>query len=170
MAIQGEGPAPRGSPTGRPDAGRVQSERFRNGMAFRRLIHGHEHVDEAWAEAGGNAQRAALEEFITECVWGMIWSRGVISTKVRSLLTIALLIATHQPRDLMLHMRSAVMRNDCTLEELREVVLHTAPYCGVPAAVDALALTNVLARELEQQRSSPAYAVERRNGHGKGGK
>lgn len=145
-----------------------QSERFRNGMAFRRLIHGAEHVDRAWASARNNEHRAALEEFITDCIWGMIWSRGGLPTKTRSLLTVALLIATHQQRDLMLHMRSAVLRNDCSIDELREVVLHTTAYCGVPAAVEAFGLTDQLAEELRERQEAEGFGVvERRNGNGK---
>lgn len=153
-----------------PDRGqraerRDQSERFRNGMAFRRLIHGADHVDRAWDQARDNEQRAALEEFITECIWGTIWSRNGLPTKTRSLITIALLVATHQGKDLLLHMRSAVLRNDCTLAELREVVLHAAAYCGVPSAVAAFELTDQLAAELATQGSS--YVPEGRHGNGR---
>ena len=141
------------------------SERFKRGMGVRRLVHGHQHVDEAWRATEGDEQRRVLEVLITDCVWGTVWSRKGLPSKVRSLVTIGMLIASHQERDLRLHIRSAVLRNQCSMAEVREVVLHAAPYCGIPAATAAYEATEDVARELaslgpgtypaKRKRSSP---------------
>lgn len=141
------------------------SERFRRGMGIRRLVHGHEHVDAAWQRASGDEQRMALEEFVTECVWGTVWARNGLTSKTRSLLTIGLLIAMSRPGDLRLHIRSAVLNNGCSMAEVREVMIHTAAYCGVAGAVEAFALSDEVAAELNLPGPRP-YTPHRRKASG----
>ena len=103
-------------------------------MRVRREVLGDEYVD--------NAMRAAtdfnkpLQDLVTENCWGEIWTRGTISRKTRSLVTIATLAALKAPLELKLHVRGA-LRNGCTVEEIQEVLLQSTVYCGVPAGVDA---------------------------------
>jgi 4-carboxymuconolactone decarboxylase len=73
----------------------------------------------------------------TEMVWGGAWSRDDLDRRTRSLLTLALLIALSRPGEIALHVRGA-LANGATREEIRAVLLHAMPYCGVPAALDAL--------------------------------
>lgn len=141
------------------------SERFRRGLGIRRLVHGHEHVDSAWQRASGDEQRMALEEFITESVWGTVWARNGLPLKTRSLLTIGLLIAMNRPDDLRLHIRSAVLNNGCSMPEVREVMIHTAAYCGVAGAVDAFTISDEIASELNLSRPCP-YKPRRRKANG----
>jgi 4-carboxymuconolactone decarboxylase len=132
-------------------------------MGLRRLVHGHEHVDRAWQRADSDEQRTALEEFITECVWGTLWARNGLPSKIRSLLTIGLLIAANRPSDLRLHIRSAVLRNGCSMAEIREVMLHTAAYCGIAAAVDGFAMADEIASELATLGAGPFTPRRRRS-------
>jgi 4-carboxymuconolactone decarboxylase len=104
------------------------------GMAVRRQVLGDEHVNRSLASAttfGG-----ALQELIVEYCWGEIWTRPGLDRKTRSLVNIGVLTALRQQHELQLHVRGA-LNNGCTPEEIEEVLLQTAVYCGVPAALDA---------------------------------
>lgn len=137
------------------------SDRFSRGMGLRRLIHGQEHVDDAWLAAKGDEQRRTLETLITESVWGTLWSRNGLPSNVRSLVTIGLLIATRQEKDLRLHIRSALLRNQCTMAEVREVVLQTAAYCGIAVAAQTYELTVEVERDLRELGPGP-YGGQRK--------
>ena len=83
----------------------------------------------------------ALEEVTTEIAWGSIWARPGLSQQTRSLLTIVLLAAQNRPEELEAHLLTAV-RNGCSHEEIREALLHSAAYCGVPTARGAVKLAS----------------------------
>lgn len=101
------------------------------GTKMRRKVLGDAHVDRAKAhESDFNAD---FQDFITRYAWGEIWTRPGINQKTRSLLTIAMLVALNRNEELRLHLRAA-FKNGVTRDEIREVLLHSAIYCGVPAA------------------------------------
>lgn len=77
-----------------------------------------------------------LQELVTEYCWGAVWGREELPRKTRSMLNLAMLSALNRPHELEMHIRGA-LRNGVTREEIREVLLQVAIYCGVPAAVDA---------------------------------
>jgi 4-carboxymuconolactone decarboxylase len=110
------------------------SERAKVGEKLRRQVLGDEYVDEAKRHA--DAFGEPLQKLITEYCWGEVWSREALDKRTRSLVNLAMLTALNRPHELKLHLRGAV-NNGCTTEEIREVLLQTAIYCGVPAAVDA---------------------------------
>jgi 4-carboxymuconolactone decarboxylase len=112
-------------------------DRFAEGLAVRRAVLGAEYVDRALADAGELTR--PLQELVTEYCWGAVWTRPGLSRKVRSLVNVAMLTALNRPHEVKLHLQGAV-RNGCTREEIREVLLQTAIYCGVPAAVDSFRL------------------------------
>jgi 4-carboxymuconolactone decarboxylase len=112
-------------------------DRFAEGLAVRRAVLGAEYVDRALADAGDLTR--PLQELVTEYCWGAVWTRPGLSRKVRSLVNVAMLTALNRPHEVKLHLQGAV-RNGCTREEIREVLLQTAIYCGVPAAVDSFRL------------------------------
>ena len=112
----------------------MKSEKYKKGMAVRREVLGDEYVDRAIEAA--TAFNQPLQDLVTENCWGEIWTRDVISKKVRSLITIATLAALKAPTELKAHVRGA-LRNGCTEEEIQEVLLQSAVYCGVPAGIDA---------------------------------
>ena len=77
-----------------------------------------------------------LQELVTEYCWGAIWTRPGLSRKTRSLINLAMLTALNRPHEIRLHLRGA-LTNGCTKTEIREVLLQSAIYCGVPAAIDS---------------------------------
>ena len=108
-----------------------ERERYETGMRVRRGVLGDEHVDRA--EKAKNNLDLKFQELITRYAWGEIWTRPGLSRHTRSLLTIGLMVALNRSEELRLHLRAA-KNNDVTAEEIREVLLHCAIYCGVPAA------------------------------------
>ena len=108
-----------------------EQERFALGMRIRRRVLGDEHVDRA--EAAKNEIDDEFQDLITRYAWGEIWTRPALPRHTRSLLTIGLMVALNRGEELRLHLRSAA-NNGVTAEEIREVLLHCAIYCGVPAA------------------------------------
>jgi 4-carboxymuconolactone decarboxylase len=109
-------------------------ERREQGMKVRREVLGDQHVDRASAEA--TELTRDFQDLITRYAWGEIWSRPGLDRKIRSCITVAMTVALNRPEELAIHLRGAI-RNGVTVEELREVLLQTAVYCGVPAANNA---------------------------------
>ena len=117
------------------------------GMKVRREVLGDEHVDRATEET--TAFTADFQDLITRYAWGEIWARPGLDRKTRSCITLAALVALGRDHELPLHVRAA-LRNGLTADELKEVLLHTAVYAGVPAANSAFAIAQqVLAEEGE---------------------
>jgi 4-carboxymuconolactone decarboxylase len=108
--------------------------RFKEGLAVRREVLGAEHVDKSLAAADDFT--AAFQKMTTEWCWGETWTRPGLDRKTRSMLNLAMLTALNRPHEIKLHVRGA-LNNGLTLEQIREVLLHTVVYCGVPAALDA---------------------------------
>ena len=108
-----------------------ERERYETGMRVRRGVLGDEHVDRA--EKAKSNLDLKFQELITRYAWGEIWTRPGLSRHTRSLLTIGLMVALNRSEELRLHLRAA-KNNDVTAEEIREVLLHCAIYCGIPAA------------------------------------
>lgn len=120
---------PKKSATKRP-----RPSRYDAGLAVRRRVLGAKYVDESLRNA--DAFTRPLQELITEYCWGAVWTRPGLPRKTRSLINLAMLTALNRPHEVRLHLRGA-LRNGCTREEIMEVLLQTAIYCGVPAAIDS---------------------------------
>jgi len=116
-----------------------------DGMAVRRAVLGDEHVDRARDTA--SEYSGPWQDHITATAWGLVWARPGLSRHTRSLLTVALLAALHHENELAMHVRAA-LRNGVTADELREVLLHTSVYAGVPAANTAFGITQRVLAEL----------------------
>lgn len=108
---------------------------YQRGLAIRRQVMGASFVDDALSTATDFSQ--PLQEFITECAWGTIWTRPGLDLKCRSLVTLAFLVAQGRSHELVGHLRGA-RNNGASDEEIREVLLQAAVYCGVPLAAEAL--------------------------------
>ncbi|CAH0314684.1 MULTISPECIES: carboxymuconolactone decarboxylase family protein [Pseudomonas] len=104
------------------------------GVEIRRQVMGDAFVDRALGNATEFTQ--PLQDFVNEHAWGGVWNREGLSLKTRSLITLAALTALKCPQELKGHVRGA-LNNGCTVEEIREALLHCAVYAGVPAAIDA---------------------------------
>jgi 4-carboxymuconolactone decarboxylase len=112
----------------------MPSNLFETGMQVRRDVLGDEYVDNAIKNADPFA--APFQEFATEYCWGKLWAREGLPRKTRSMINIGMLIALNRAVELEVHIRGA-LRNGCTPEEIREVLLQAAVYCGVPAGGEA---------------------------------
>ena len=108
--------------------------RYEDGLAVRRAVLGDEYVDRSLQQADDFG--APLQRLISEYCWGEIWTREELPRTTRSLLNLAMMTALNRPHELKLHVRGA-LNNGCTPEEIREVLLQAAVYCGIPAALDA---------------------------------
>src|SRR5687767_1339166 len=111
---------------------------YEAGMRVRRDVLGDEHVDSATAAI--TSVDADFQRYITENAWGSIWTRDDrLDRRTRSCITIALLTALRLENELAMHIRAG-LRNGLTPEEITEVIMHTAPYTGIPAANAAIAV------------------------------
>lgn len=106
----------------------------KSGIEMRRQVMGDEYVDRALNNADDFTQ--PVQDFITEHCWGAVWNREGLDLKTRSLITLGMLTALGATQELKGHVRGA-LRNGCSKEEIRECLLHTAPYCGAPALLEA---------------------------------
>lgn len=106
-------------------------ERHEQGMKIRREVLGNEHVDRA-ADASPEFT-SPFQDFITRYAWGEVWSRPGLSRHTRSLITLAMTVALNREEEFRLHLLAA-RNNGVTREEIQELLLHSAIYCGVPAA------------------------------------
>ena len=108
-------------------------ERHEQGTTTRRAVLGDAHVDRA------KAGDPDFQDFITRYAWGEIWTRPGLDRRTRSAITITALVALGHENELAMHVRAA-LRNGLTPDEIKEVLLHSAIYCGVPAANSAFAI------------------------------
>jgi 4-carboxymuconolactone decarboxylase len=115
----------------------TDDERRANGMRIRREVLGDEHVDRA--TAGTTPFTADFQDLITRYAWGEIWARPGLDRRMRSAITLTALTALGHDHELAMHIRAA-RRNGLTTAEIKEVLLHSAIYCGVPAANRAFAI------------------------------
>ena len=104
---------------------------YDDGMVVRREVLGNAHVDRATAAATDLTRE--FQEFITEYAWGTIWTRPGLDRRSRSMITLTALIARGHHEELAMHLRAA-RRNGLTLDEIKEVIMQSAIYCGVPDA------------------------------------
>jgi len=120
-------------------------ERRERGMKIRREVLGDEHVDRA--QSTTTPLTKDFQDLITRYAFGEIWARPGLDRRTRSCITVAMTVALNRPDELALHLRGA-LRNGVTVDELREVLLQTAVYCGVPAAHTAFRVAEEILKEL----------------------
>jgi 4-carboxymuconolactone decarboxylase len=111
-----------------------QESALDEGFRIRREVLGDAYV--AAATHNATAFTRPLQELVTEYCWGKVWSRPGLDRRTRSLINIAMLAALNRQNELATHVRGAI-RNSCTADEISEVILQAAIYCGVPAALEA---------------------------------
>jgi 4-carboxymuconolactone decarboxylase len=123
-------------------------ERFNAGMAVRREVLGADHVDRATARA--DALTSEFQAFITDYAWGGIWTRPGLDRRSRSMITLTALIARGHHEELAMHLRAA-RTNGLTIDEIKEVILQSAIYCGVPDANTAFRIAQQVLVEEEEK-------------------
>ena len=112
----------------------ASDQQFNDGLKVRKQVMGESYVDSAFTNA--DAFTLPIQEFITRNAWGTVWCQDGMTLKQRSMVTLSMLIALGRTHEIKGHVRGAI-NNGVTPEELREILLHAAVYCGAPLALDA---------------------------------
>lgn len=123
----------------------MNQDLFDRGLKVRREVLGAEYVDASIANA--DDFNRPMQELVTQFAWGEVWNRPGLDRRTRSLLNLAMITALNRPHELELHVRGAV-NNGVTVDEMREVFLQTAVYCGMPAALDSFRLARKVLKEM----------------------
>ncbi|MBT2689808.1 4-carboxymuconolactone decarboxylase [Bacillus sp. ISL-47] len=124
----------------------MMTVKFDEGLQVRREVLGAEYVDNSIKNATSFTK--PLQELVTEYCWGEIWTRDGLPRKTRSIINLAMLTALNRPHELKLHLRGAI-NNGVTKEEIQEIFLQTAIYCGVPASLDSFKAAQEIFKEME---------------------
>ena len=119
----------------------MSNELYEQGMKTRRAVLGDAHVDKA--EAAKTDFDKDFQEYITASAWGAVWSRPGLTKRERSLITIALLAALGHEEELAMHIR-ATKNTGATEDEVKEVLLHTGVYAGVPVTTGAMKIAKAI--------------------------
>ncbi|WP_198143030.1 4-carboxymuconolactone decarboxylase [Stigmatella aurantiaca] len=127
-------------------------ERHARGLEIRKAVLGTEHVERSMHRL--SATNDEFQDLITRYAWGEIWTRPGLPRHTRSLLTIAMMVALNREAELRLHLRAA-RNNGVTRDEIKEVLLQTAIYCGVPAANSAFHLAEEVFAEQDRATRPP---------------
>ncbi|HEX5464506.1 MAG TPA: 4-carboxymuconolactone decarboxylase [Burkholderiales bacterium] len=123
----------------------MQKELFEKGLKVRREVLGAEHVDTSLKNA--DDFNRPMQEFVTEYCWGEIWNRPGLDRRTRSFINLAMLTALNRPHELRLHVRGA-LNNGISKDEIREVFMQAAIYCGVPASIGSFRVAREVFAEL----------------------
>ena len=127
----------------------IRDEQFEAGVALRRSMFGAQVTDDQLDNVTELDDK--LQEFVTRQCFGDIWQRDVLDTKSRSLVTIAMLVAMGRSHEIAIHMRGG-LANGLTVEEIREVLVQSIMYCGLPAAVDGFRALGAIVAEGADER------------------
>lgn len=111
----------------------MDKETYEKGLAIRSEVLGKEHVERSLQSATEFSR--PMQDLVTEYCWGEVWGRPGLDRRSRSILNLGMLAALNRPHEMKLHIRGA-LNNGLTKEEIQEVLLQVAIYCGVPAAID----------------------------------
>ncbi len=122
-------------------------QRYASGMAVRRAVLGDQHVDRA--QANLNDFNSEFQNLITRYAWGEIWTRPGLPRQTRSLMTICMMVALNREEELKLHLRAA-RNNGVSVDQVKEALLQTAIYCGVPAANAAFVIAQQVFNEMPE--------------------
>ncbi len=123
----------------------MDKEMFEKGLSIRRAVLGADFVDKAIASA--DDFNRPLQELVTQYCWGEVWGRPGLDRKTRSIMNLAMLSALNRPDEVKMHIKGA-LNNGLTKDDIKEVFLQVAIYCGVPAAVDSFRIAKEVFQEL----------------------
>jgi 4-carboxymuconolactone decarboxylase len=124
----------------------MNQDAFKKGLQTRREVLGADYVDASIKNA--DAFNMPMQELVTEYCWNEIWNRPGLDRKTRSIINLAMLTALNRPHELKLHVRGAI-NNGVTKEEISEIFLQSAIYCGVPAAIDSFRGAKEVFKEMD---------------------
>jgi 4-carboxymuconolactone decarboxylase len=127
----------------------MSKELWDKGLAVRKEVLGAEYVERQLKTVDDFAM--PMQELVTQSCWGWLWTRPQMPRKMRSLVNLGILSALNRPNEFKTHVRGA-LTNGCSREEIREVLLQVAVYCGMPAGVEAFRLAREAMKEYEEKR------------------
>jgi len=127
----------------------VGTEKFDKGLKLRKQVLGADYVERSMASADEFSM--PMQELSTEYCWGHVWTRPGLALRDRSLINLGMISALNRPHELKLHVKAA-LNNGVTREEIREVLLQVAVYCGVPAGIDSVRIAREAFAELDQTK------------------
>ena len=119
---------------------------FKKGLEIRRAVLGADYVDKSIASADELTED--LQRLVTKYCWGEVWGRPGLERRTRSFLNLAMIAALNRPHELKLHIRGA-LNNGLSREDIAEVFLQVAIYCGVPAAIDSFRVAREVFEEID---------------------
>lgn len=129
----------------------LNTEQFAKGLAVRREVLGDAYVDKSLKNP--DPFMLPLQKLVTEWCWGEIWTRPGLDRKTRSVVNLAMLTALNRPHEVRLHVRGA-LNNGLTKDEISEILLQSAIYCGVPAALDSFRIAADVIKEVEAENAA----------------
>jgi 4-carboxymuconolactone decarboxylase len=129
----------------------MSNEKFERGLALRKQVLGADYVEKSMAAADSFSM--PMQELSTEYCWGHVWTRPGLELRERSLINIAMISALNRPHELKLHVKAA-LNNGLTREQIREVILQVAVYCGVPAGIDSTRIAREAFAEVDAAKKA----------------
>jgi 4-carboxymuconolactone decarboxylase len=126
----------------------MHKETFERGLEIRKDVLGKEFVEQSLSTA--DDFNMPMQELTTEYCWGAVWGRDGLPRATRSMLNLAMISALNRPHELKMHIKGA-LRNGVTREQIREVFLQVAIYCGIPAGVDSFRIAREAFAEMDQK-------------------
>ncbi len=129
----------------------MNNEKFERGLALRKQVLGAEYVEKSMAAA--DAFSMPMQELSTEYCWGHVWTRPGLALRDRSILNLGMISALNRPHELKLHVKAA-LNNGLTRDEIREVLLQVAVYCGVPAGIDSVRIAREAFAEIDAAKKA----------------
>jgi 4-carboxymuconolactone decarboxylase len=127
----------------------MNQSRYEQGLEIRKAVLGAEYVDNSIKNATDFTK--PMQDLVTEYCWGEVWGREELPRKTRSIINLAMLTALNRPHELKLHLHGA-LRNGVSREEIREILLQSAIYCGVPAAIDSFRVAQQVFKEADEEK------------------
>ena len=126
-------------------------DRYEKGLALRKQVLGKEYVEKSLANADDFTR--PMQELSTEYCWGYVWGRPGLELRERSLINIAMISALNRPHELKLHVKAA-LTNGLTRDQIREVLMQVAVYCGVPAGIDSFRIAKEAFAEVDAAKKA----------------
>jgi 4-carboxymuconolactone decarboxylase len=129
----------------------MSNEKFERGLALRKQVLGADYVEKSMAAADDFSM--PMQELSTEYCWGHVWTRPGLALRDRSILNLGMISALNRPHELKLHVKAA-LNNGLSRDEIREVLLQVAVYCGVPAGIDSVRIAREAFAEIDAAKKA----------------
>jgi 4-carboxymuconolactone decarboxylase len=130
---------------------KMGKDRFDKGLALRKQVLGADYVEKSMAAADDFSR--PMQELSTEYCWGYVWTRPGLALRDRSLINLGMISALNRPHELKLHVKAA-LTNGLSREEIREVLMQVAVYCGVPAGIDSVRIAREAFAEIDAAKKA----------------